>query len=147
VIGGAAAGATLGLVQAVALGGSRADTLRWVLATSGGMAAGLTVGAAVVDYSTATADLVVMGALTGVGIGLAQAAVLRAEPVRRIAWLLATPVLWALGWWVTAQVISNVDDQFANFGASGAVLVAGLGGVVLSIGTNVATAARPAVAS
>jgi hypothetical protein len=137
-LGGLAAGLTLGAVQALALGRSRADRLRWVGATGLGLAAGLTAGAATVGYGTATADLVVMGALSGAGVGLAQAAVLTAPAAHRIAWAVATPALWALGWLVTVQVIVDAERQHATFGASGALLVAVLSAVLV--------AARPAPA-
>ena len=38
-------------------------------------------------------------------------------------WAIANPPAWALGWLVTSYVIStNVDEQFTNFGASGALV-------------------------
>jgi hypothetical protein len=96
------------------------------------MSAGLVAGGSVVGFETDTASLVAMGALTGLGIGVAQALVLRGSGLRRLLWALVTPALWALGWLITAQVISDVDAQYANFGASGAVVCAALGGVVLA---------------
>ena len=41
-----------------------------------GMAVGLAAGAALVDYGTGRGDVVVLGAVTGVGVGVAQALVL-----------------------------------------------------------------------
>jgi hypothetical protein len=38
-------------------------------------------------------------------------------------WAVANPPAWALGWLVTSYVITrNVQDQFTNFGASGALV-------------------------
>jgi hypothetical protein len=96
------------------------------------MSAGLVAGGSVVGFETDTASLVVMGALTGLGVGVAQALVLRGSGLRRLLWALVTPALWALGWLITAQVISDVDAQYANFGASGAVVCAVLGGGLLA---------------
>ena len=55
----------------------------WIAATSVGMGAGLAVGAAVVDYSIDRADLMLMGAITGLGVGVLQALVLARQGLRR----------------------------------------------------------------
>jgi hypothetical protein len=41
------------------------------------------------------------------------------------------PLLWALGWTVTTAGGIDVDQQFAVFGASGAITVMALSGVLL----------------
>ena len=53
------------------------------------------------------------------------------------------PVLWALGWAVTTLVGVAVDDQFTVFGASGAVTVTALLGVLLHARPSATTAPRP----
>jgi hypothetical protein len=145
VVGGLAAGAVLGGVQSLAprrVSGER--RLAWAGATAVGMAAGLVAGASAVGFETDTASLVAMGALTGAGIGVAQALLLPGSTFRRLTWALVTPALWALGWFITAQVISDVDAQYANFGASGAVVCAVLGGVVLAVRATPAGSLSPA---
>jgi hypothetical protein len=134
LIGGVAAGAVLGAVQSIALRTSRLQRIRWAAATAIGMSAGLAVGAGVVDHATDAGSLVVMGAITGAGIGLAQASVMAAPTWRRLLWLVLTPALWGLGWLITSQVIKDVDAQYANFGASGALVCAVVGGVALALG-------------
>jgi hypothetical protein len=119
VVGGLAAGATLGA---------------WTAATAFGTSAGLALGSTAVDFATDTSSLVAMGAITGVGIGLAQAAVMPGSPARRVTWAVVTPILWALGWLITSQVIVDVDAQYANFGATGAIVATLLGGLVLAVG-------------
>ena len=136
LVGGLAAGAVLGLVQSLALRVSGPRRLAWAGATALGMATGLAIGGSAVGFETDTASLVVMGALTGAGIGVAQTLLLSGSRLRRLSWALVTPALWALGWFITAQVIRDVDAQYANFGASGALVCALLGGVVLGVGTN-----------
>jgi hypothetical protein len=91
------------------------------------MALGLAAGAALVDYGTDRGDVVLIGAATGVGVGVAQALVLARHRVPgAFWWAVANPPAWALGWLVTSYVITtNVEEQFTNFGASG-VLVYGL---------------------
>jgi hypothetical protein len=147
VVGGLAAGAVLGLVQAMALRATTMHRLRWVAATAIGMSAGLSVGSGIVDHATDTSSLVVMGAFTGAGIGLAQAAVMVGPAWRRVVWLVLTPVLWALGWLITSQVIKDIDARYANFGASGALVCAAVGGVVMAIGASRERAVEVAVAT
>jgi hypothetical protein len=77
-----------------------------------------------------------MGAFTGAGIGVAQALVMAGPAWRRIVWLVLTPALWALGWLITSQVIKDIDARYANFGASGALVCAAIGGAVMAIGTS-----------
>jgi hypothetical protein len=98
------------------------------------MAVGLTAGAALVDYGIGREDVVLMGAVTGVAVGVLQALVLARDRVSgAFWWALVNPPAWALGWLVTSYVITrNVKDQFTNFGASGALLFAFLTVVVLT---------------
>jgi len=74
-----------------------------------------------------------MGAVTGAAVGGLQALVLARHRVpSAYLWALANPPAWALGWLVTSYVISkNVDDQFTNFGAGGALVFAVLTGLIL----------------
>src|SRR5687768_15651058 len=60
--GGLVAGAVVGAAQWLAL--RRVVSWIWIAATSLGMATGLTIGAAVVDYSIERVDLMLMGAVT-----------------------------------------------------------------------------------
>jgi hypothetical protein len=133
VAGGLAAGAVLGGVQAVALRLDLQHRLTWAVATALGTSVGLAIGSTVVDFATDTSSLVTMGAFTGLGIGVAQAAVMVGSPLRRAIWAVVTPMLWALGWLITSQVIVDVDAQYATFGASGALVATLLGGVVLAV--------------
>jgi hypothetical protein len=132
VTGGLAAGLTLGAVQALARRLEGVERLRWTVSTGIGLAAGLTVGAAAVGYRTEPADLVVMGAIAGAGVGVAQAALLDLPAVRRLAWAAGTPLLWAGGWAITSQVHVDADRQHAMFGASGALAVTALSGLFLA---------------
>ena len=71
--GGLIAGAVIGAVQWLAL--RSVVPWLWIAATSLGMAVGLAVGAAVVDYGIERGDLMIMGAITGAGVGGLQALV------------------------------------------------------------------------
>ena len=106
----------------------------WIAATSLGMAAGLAVGAAVVDYGIDRGDLMLMGAVTGLGVGVLQALVLARQGFSgAIWWAAVNPPAWAAAWLVSSYVITgNVEERFTNFGASGTLLYALLTGVVLA---------------
>ena len=71
---GLLAGAVTGAAQWLAL--RQLVPWVWIAATSGGMAVGLAAGAAPVDDGIGRGDLAPRGALTGVGVGVLQAAVL-----------------------------------------------------------------------
>jgi hypothetical protein len=76
-----------------------------------------------------------MGALTGAGVGGLQALVLTRQRISGAAWwALSNPPAWALAWLVSSYVISaNIDERFTNFGASGCLLYALLTGLLLEI--------------
>lgn len=126
-VGAALAG---GLIAGAVIGAGEWFALRqwvswlWIAATSIGMAAGLAAGAALVDYGISRGDIVLMGAVTGIGVGVLQALVLARHGVSNaLWWAVANPPAWALGWLVTSYVIStNVKEQFTNFGAGGAIV-------------------------
>ncbi len=97
----------------------------WVPATTVGMAVGLVAGAGVVDYGIARGDLAVMGAVTGLAVGVMQALVLARHRIQgAVWWAVANPPAWALGWVVSSYGISqNISERFPTFGASGAMVV------------------------
>jgi drug/metabolite transporter (DMT)-like permease len=130
LLGGAASGLVLGAGQALA-SRRRLDPRRWIPATGAGMAIGLLLGAAVADYGTSLADLALMGALTGLVLGPAQALALPRKSRQRWLWAAAMPVLWALGWSVTTLGQIHVEEQFTIFGAYGAVTFSALSGLLL----------------
>jgi asparagine N-glycosylation enzyme membrane subunit Stt3 len=128
--GGVVAGLVLGIGQTLASRG-RLDIRRWVPATAIGMGLGLLLGAVTVGYETSLADLVLMGALTGVVLGVTQALALPGPTRLRWVWAAALPVLWALGWTATTVGGISVDEQFTVFGAYGAVTFSALSGLLL----------------
>ncbi|MFI0370637.1 hypothetical protein ACH35V_22450 [Actinomadura sp. 1N219] len=130
LLGGGVTGLVIGAGQALA-GGRRLDPRRWIPATAIGMGLGLGLGAAAVDYQTSLADLALMGVLTGLVLGPAQAAALPRHTRRRWAWAAALPVLWSLGWTVTTLAQIQVDEQFMIFGAAGALTFSAVSGLLL----------------
>jgi hypothetical protein len=130
LVGGAVAGLGIGLGQTLASRG-RLDIRRWVPATGIGMGLGLLLGAVVVGYQTSLPDLALMGALTGLVLGPAQAWALPRRTRMRWAWAAAMPALWALGWTTTTLGGIAVDEQFTVFGAYGAITFSALSGLLL----------------
>lgn len=130
VVGGAVAGLVLGVGQTLASRG-RLDIRRWAPATAIGMGLGLLLGAVTVSYRTSLGALALMGALTGVVLGVAQALALPGRTRRRWAWAVAVPALWALGWTTTTLGGIAVDEQFTIFGAYGAITFSAMSGLLL----------------
>ena len=130
LLGGALTGLVIGLGQTVASRG-RLALRTWVPATAIGMAAGLLLGAAVVGYHTSLPHLALMGALTGLILGPAQALALPRTTRLRWLWAAAMPVMWATGWTVTTLGGIAVDRQFTVFGAYGAGTFSALSGLLV----------------
>jgi hypothetical protein len=131
LIGGLIAGAIIGAAQWLPL--RSFVSWAWIVATSVGMAAGLTAGAALVDYGISRGDLMLMGAVTGLAVGGLQAVLLARRGSGALWWVLVNPPAWALAWLVTTFVITaNVKEHFAVFGASGALVFALLTWLVLT---------------
>jgi len=117
----------------------------WIPATAVGQAVGLAAGAAVIGYRTGLQDLAIQGAITGVGLGILQALVLRPHVANWFWWAIAMPPLWALGWIVTTLGGVQVDQHFTNFGALGAITFSVLSGLLLVQLLRSEEAVRPAV--
>ena len=144
--GGAVAGLVLGAGQTLA-SRRRLDLRTWAPATAVGMGLGLLLGAATVGYETSLADLVLMGALTGLVLGPAQALVLPRGTRMRWLWAAAVPPLWALGWTATTLGGIDVDRQWTIFGAYGAIAFSALSGLLLLRLLPDRPAARPGAPS
>jgi hypothetical protein len=131
LLGGLIAGAVIGTGQWLAARRLLGDPLAWIAATAAAMSIGLLAGAWVVGYGTSIGELALMGAITGLPIGAAQAFLLRDRLANSWLWAAAMPLLWALGWTVTAAAGVGVDRQYAVFGAFGAITFMALSGVLL----------------
>jgi hypothetical protein len=131
--GGLIAGAVIGAAEWFVL--RKLVSWLWIPATAAGMAVGLAAGSALVDYGIDRGDIVLMGAVTGLGVGVLQALVLARQGIAgAIWWALANPAAWALAWLVTSYVITaNVKEQFAVFGGSGAIVFGLLTWLLLAV--------------
>ena len=145
LIGGMVAGAVIGTGQWL-VARRLLDAQTWIPATALAMGIGLAVGAWAVGYGTSLGELALMGAITGIPLGAAQAYLLRDRVANAWVWAAAMPLLWALGWTVSTFIGVSVDNQFAVFGASGAITFMALSGVLLDrlrATTPVASATQP----
>jgi hypothetical protein len=145
LIGGLIAGAVIGTGQWL-VARHLLNPKTWIPATAVAMSIGLAVGAWVVGYGTSLGELALMGAITGIPLGAAQAYLLRERLANAWVWATAVPLLWALGWTVTTAGGIDVDRQFAVFGAYGAITFMALSGVLLDrlrAATPVAPAPQP----
>ena len=130
LVAGLVTGTVIGVGQSLTSSG-RLHPIRWTFASVVGMGLGLLLGAMAVGFGTSLGDLAVMGALTGLALGGAQALVLPVGTRYRAAWAAALPLLWALGWTVTTLAGIDVDRQHTIFGASGAITFSALAGALL----------------
>jgi hypothetical protein len=142
LVGGLIAGAVIGAGQWLVARRLLGDPRAWIPATAAAMGIGLLAGAWVVGYGTSIGELALMGAITGLPVGAVQAYLLRDRVARCWVWAAAMPLLWALGWTVTAAAGIGVDRQYAVFGAFGAITVMALSGVLLDR-LHAATPAAP----
>jgi len=140
--GGLVTGAVIGAGQALC-SSRRLPAPRWIIASALGMGFGLLLGATTVGYGTSLGDLALMGLLTSLVLGPAQALALPATTQQRVVWGAAVPLLWALGWTVTTLGGIDVGRQFTVFGAYGAITFSVLSGVLLHLLFPVRVPARP----
>ena len=137
LIGGAITGAGIGLVQWLFLRRDLNLGPAWILATGVALAAGLSIGAAVVGYETTPSQLAIMGAISGAAVGIAQGILLRNRFSLWHVWMVAMPVMFAIGWLVTESIGIDVANQFTVFGASGSIVFGILSGLLLMAGKRI----------
>ena len=134
LIGGAITGAGIGFVQWWVLRRDLNIGPVWILATGVALAAGLSIGAAVVGYETSAGQLAIMGAISGAPVGIVQGVLLRGKFSLWHVWMVAMAPLFALGWVVTEASGIDVANQFTVFGASGSIVFGLLTGLLMMAG-------------
>ena len=85
LLGGLVAGAVIGTGQWL-VARRLLDAQTWIPATAVAMGIGLGVGAWVVGYGTSLGELALMGFITGIPLGAAQAYLLRGRVARAWVW-------------------------------------------------------------
>lgn len=134
LIGGFITGAGLGAGEWWAAKDAFGEGPRWIATSAVSYGAGLVVAAPAVGYNTDVGSLALMGAISGVFLGVGQglALVQRGHKQFAFAWATAMPILLALGWVASTGIGVDVDEQFTVFGAAGAIVFTLLSGIVLS---------------
>jgi hypothetical protein len=145
LVGGMIVGAVIGTGQWLVARRLLGNPQTWIAATAVAMGIGLAVGAWVVGYGTSLGELALMGAITGIPLGAAQAYLLRERLANAWVWAAAMPLLWALGWTATTVGGIDVDRQFAVFGLYGAITFMALSGVLLDRLRAATTPSTPAL--
>ncbi|MCU0475869.1 MAG: hypothetical protein MUC99_07125 [Anaerolineae bacterium] len=129
LLGGLIAGAGIGLAHGLAL---RASLWRWALASALGLGVGVWAGVVLFSASHDLATILMRAPLAGLGLGAAQAVLVRGTLRLAWAWPLLTAGMFVAAWWVSALVITtNLQAGFVVFGASGALLYQGVTGLAL----------------
>jgi hypothetical protein len=139
LIGGALTGVAVGFAQWLLLRRDLGVGSWWIPATGIALAAGLSVGAAVVGYETDVGSLATMGAISGAAVGVAQGLLLRDKFTLWAAWMVAMPLMWAISWAVTTAIGIDVANQFTVFGASGSIAFGILAGALVMAGKRTQT--------
>jgi len=143
LIGGAITGAGIGFVQWMFLRRDLDMGPAWVVGTGVALAVGLGIGSAVVNYEVSAGQLAIMGAISGVPIGIVQGLLLRERFSLWVVWMVAMPAFFALGWVVTASAGIDVDNQFTVFGAFGAIAFGLMTGLVMMAGHRLSDRTTP----
>jgi hypothetical protein len=137
----AVAGAVLGLAQWLALG-RHVSVTRWVGATAVGLGVSFVIVQAFGATSSAAAPII--GALTGLGVGVAQSFVRSDRVPAAPVWIPTMGIAWAIGWIVTTSIGVQAEAGWPVVGVSGALVAQALTGVVLMTLTR--RQAQPALA-
>lgn len=124
----AVAGAILGVAQWLALGRHVSPAL-WVGATALGLGASFVIVQALGATSNSAAP--VIGAVTGLGVGVAQSMVRSDRMPSAAVWIPTMVVAWALAWVVTTTIGVQANAGWPVVGVSGALAAQLLTGVVL----------------
>jgi hypothetical protein len=124
----AVAGAILGIAQWLALGRHISAAL-WVGAT----AIGLGVSFVIVQALGATTNsaALVIGGVTGLGVGVAQSLVRSDRMPPPAIWIPTMAVAWAIAWVVTTSIGVQANAGWPVVGVSGALAAQLLSGIVL----------------
>jgi hypothetical protein len=125
----AVAGGILGAAQRLALGRHVSPAL-WIGATAVGL--GMSFVIVQVAGGTTSAAAPVIGAVTGLGVGVAQSFV-RSDRVPAAAiWIPTMGIAWAVGWVVTTSIGVQAEAGWPVVGVSGALIAQILTGIVLA---------------
>ena len=124
----AVAGAIIGVAQWFALGRD-ISAVRWIGATAVGLGVSFVIVQALGATNNAAAP--VIGAVTGLGVGIAQSFVRSHRMPAAAVWIPTMGVAWAIAWVVTTSIGVQANAGWPVVGVSGALVAQLLTGVVL----------------
>jgi hypothetical protein len=127
-IAAAVAGAIIGLAQWLALG-RNISAVRWIGATALGLGASFVIVQAL--GATTNSAALIIGAVTGLGVGIAQSLVRSEQMPPAAIWIPTMGVAWAIAWVVTTSIGVQASAGWPVVGLSGALTAQLLTGVVL----------------
>jgi hypothetical protein len=123
ILSGLIAGAIIGLAQGIALWLRRQALVMWIAGTAVALAIALAAVTAAIGQIETSTEAIVLGAVSGLLIGAAQAALLmRAGIANTWIWVVVTGAAWAVGWLITASVGVALAPGWPVYGASGALV-------------------------
>jgi hypothetical protein len=121
-LAGAITGAALGLVQWLLLRQQSSVSMVWILATSLGMAIGLSLSVALLGSEMN--NLLWRALVTGLCVGFAQALIIRFDlslsTAQAVVWLTTISLGFVLGWFITRSVGVDLSPKWSVFGSTGA---------------------------
>jgi hypothetical protein len=123
--GGALAGAVIGAGQWLAL--RPLVSAKWIAATATGLAAGTALGVVLNGGGTAIGDLLVLGAVQGLGVGIAQRVVRKG-----LVWPELLALAWPLGWLATWAIGVDVERAYVVPGSSGAIVLTAITAIAIA---------------
>jgi hypothetical protein len=132
LISGAIAGAIIGLGQGFALKLGSQAYVAWAPATAIGLGLSLAAVTAVMGQIATSIEAALLGAVSGLVLGIGQAVVLHRHGVSNSwVWVPATGIAWAAGWFVTASAGIALDAGWPVYGLSGAIVSQVITGIVV----------------
>jgi hypothetical protein len=132
LISGAIAGGIIGLGQGLALRLGSQALVAWAPATAIGLGLSLAAVTAVIGQITTSAEAAMLGAVSGLVLGIGQAVVLQRHGVpKNWIWVPASGIAWAAGWFVTASAGIALEAGWPVYGLSGAIVSQVITGIVL----------------
>ncbi|MGB3632819.1 MAG: hypothetical protein WA982_02135 [Rubrobacteraceae bacterium] len=130
-LGGVMAGVVIGAAQLVVLRRHIGMTVGWLVSTAIGLALGNSIGVLLNNAGTLTTDLLILGVVAGLAVGIVQFALLQEYVQRAILWPPTVALAWPLGWLVTSFTGTNIELGYTVFESFGGVAFAALTGVAL----------------
>jgi hypothetical protein len=132
LLAGAIAGAIIGLAQWLVLRQARPVSPIWIAATAAGLAIGFALSLALVGNGMSATDVALRGLIAGLAIAALQWLVLRGVLPNAWIWAVAVAIGWPLAWTITRAVGVDLSQNWAVFGASGAIVFAVITAIALA---------------